>query len=79
MRPETGRQFASQIETKYIIPDIIVEKSDGEYVVTVNDSSSPHLMVSSYYQDILKDADTDAKLSKYLSDRVNSALWLIKA
>ena len=36
-------------------------------------------MVSSYYQDILKDADTDAKLSKYLSDRVNSALWLIKS
>lgn len=79
LEPKPGRQFASQIETKYIIPDIIVEKSDGEYVVTVNDSSNPHLMVSSYYQDILKDADTDAKLSKYLSDRVNSALWLIKS
>lgn len=79
LEPKPGRQFASQIETKYIIPDVIVEKVDGEYTVTINDSSMPHLMLSSYYQDLLKTAEKDDKLSKYLSDRVNSALWLIKS
>ena len=79
LEPKPGRLFASQTETKYIVPDVIVEKVDGEYVVTVNDSSTPTLMVSSYYQKLLRQADSDEKLSKYLSDRVNSALWLIKS
>lgn len=79
LEPKPGRQFASQSETKYIVPDVIVDKVDGEYTITINDSSVPHLMLSSYYQGLLKDAEKDDKLSKYLSDRVNSALWLIKS
>ena len=79
LEPKPGRQFASQGETKYIVPDVIVEKIDEEYVVTINDNSTPHLMVSSYYQKLLHSAEKDEALSKYLSDRVNSALWLIKS
>lgn len=79
LEPKPGRQFASQGETKYIIPDVIVEKIDEEYVVTINDNSTPHLMVSSYYRNLLQSAEKDEALSKYLSDRVNSALWLIKS
>ena len=79
LEPKPGRQFASQGETKYIVPDVIVEKIDEEYVVSINDNSTPHLMVSSYYQNLLHSAEKDEALSKYLSDRVNSALWLIKS
>ena len=79
LEPKPGRQFAVQGETKYIIPDVIVEKIDEEYVVTINDNSTPHLMVSSYYQKLLQSAEQDEALSKYLSDRVSSALWLIKS
>ena len=79
LEPKPGRQFASQGETKYIVPDVIVEKIDEEYVVTINDNSTPHLMVSSYYRNLLQSAEKDEALSKYLSDRVNSALWLIKS
>ena len=79
LEPKPGRQFASQMDTKYIVPDVIVEIVDDDYVVTINDNSTPHLMVSSYYQKLLHEADKDDKLSKYLSDRVNSALWLIKS
>ena len=79
LEPKPGRQFASQVETKYIVPDVIVERVDDDYVVTINDSSTPKLMVSSYYQSLLHQSETDEKLSKYLSDRVNSALWLIRS
>ena len=72
LEPKPGRQFASQVETKYIVPDVIVERVDDDYVVTINDSSTPRLMVSSYYQSLLHQSETDEKLSKYLSDRVNS-------
>lgn len=79
LEPKPGRQFASEQKTRYIIPDVLVEKVDGRYVVTINETNVPHLMVSSYYRGLLKEAGTDAKLAEYLSDRVNAANWLIKS
>ena len=77
--PKPGRQFASGMETKYVIPDVIVENIDGEYVVIINESSTPHLTVSSYYRNLLGQAEKDQQLAEYLSERVNSANWLIKS
>lgn len=79
LEPKPGRQFASQTDTRYIVPDVLVERIDDDYVVTVNDSSTPHLMVSSYYEKLLTEAEKDSNLSKYLTDRLNSAVWLIKS
>ncbi|MCB6994100.1 RNA polymerase factor sigma-54 [bacterium 210820-DFI.6.37] len=79
LEPKPGRQFASQTDTRYIVPDVLVERVDDDYVVTVNDSSTPHLMVSSYYEKLLGEAEKDSNLSKYLTDRLNSAVWLIKS
>lgn len=79
LEPKPGRQFASEQKTRYVIPDVLVEKVDGKYVVTINEDSVPHLTVSSYYKGLLKEADADDKLAEYLSDRVNAANWLIKS
>jgi RNA polymerase sigma-54 factor len=79
LEPKPGRQFASQTDTRYIVPDVLVEKVDGQFIVTVNDSSTPRLMVSSYYEKLLNQADKDGDLSKYLINRLNSAVWLIKS
>lgn len=79
LEPKPGRQFSSDNETKYIVPDVIIEKVDGEYVITVNESSIPHLIVSPYYKKILKDADKESNISQFLTGRLNSALWLIKS
>lgn len=79
LEPKPGRLFGSGDATRYISPDIIVEKIDGEYVVTNNDNSVPKLMVSSYYNKLSSQAETDQELNKYLNDRFNSAVWLIKS
>ncbi|QHI73137.1 RNA polymerase factor sigma-54 [Aminipila terrae] len=79
LEPKPGRQFASQVTTRYIVPDIIVEKVNGEYVVTVNESSTPKLMVSSYYEKVLQESHNDPNLTKFLSGRLNSAIWLIRS
>lgn len=79
LEPKPGRQFASGSDVRYIIPDVIVEKTEDGFAVTINGSSTPHLKVSSYYRSLLHRADQDEQLSAYLSDRVNSALWLIKS
>ena len=79
LEPKPGRQFASQGSTRYVVPDVLVEKIDGEYVVSINESSSPRLMVSSYYEKVLAEAGNDQALTKFLSGRMNSAIWLIKS
>ncbi|MGI6721720.1 MAG: RNA polymerase factor sigma-54 [Anaerovoracaceae bacterium] len=78
--PRPGRQFASGLdETRYIVPDVTVEKIDGEYVVTINESTTPGLKVSSYYRKVLAESGHDEKVTDYLSERLNSAVWLIRS
>lgn len=77
--PKPGRAFASQDETRYITPDVFVEKEDGEYHVIINEGSVPRLMVSSYYRQVLRESANDRSLAEYLNDRINTANWLIKS
>lgn len=77
--PKPGRAFASQDETRYITPDVFVEKEDGEYHVIINEGSVPHLMVSSYYRQVLRESANDRNLAEYLNDRINTANWLIRS
>lgn len=79
LEPKPGRSFASDDSVKYIVPDAIVEKINDEYVVTTNDNSVPHLMVSPYYTTLSKETKNDEEVSRYLTDKFNSALWLIKS
>ncbi len=79
LEPKPGRQFASLSETRYIKPDVIVEETNGEYTVTLNESTVPHLMVSSYYEKVMNQSGQDENLVAYLKERLNSAVWLIKS
>lgn len=56
LEPKPGRSFSGGDSVRYIVPDVIVEKVDGEYVVMSNESSIPHLMVSPYYTTLSKEA-----------------------
>lgn len=79
LEPKPGRQFGSAADTRYVIPDVTVEKVDDEYIVSVNESSTPRLTLSPYYQKILIESDKESNISKFLTGRLNSALWLIKS
>jgi RNA polymerase sigma-54 factor len=79
LEPKPGRQFSPSAETKYIVPDVTVEKIGGEYVISVNENNTPRLTISPYYRRILKEAEKESQISKFLSGRLNSALWLIKS
>lgn len=79
LEPKPGRQFESSAETRYVVPDVTVEKVDGEYVVLVNESSTPRLTLSPYYQKMLAESDKESNINKFLTGRLNSAVWLIKS
>lgn len=74
--PKPGIRLSSD-STKYIIPDVYIEKIDGEYVVTVNDEFIPSVRINRAYKRILK--DKNAPEYKYVKDKLESAIWLIKS
>ncbi len=79
LEPKPSRGFVLETDNiRFITPDVTIKKVDGEYIILVNDSNVPSLNINSYYKKMLsqvKDKDT----SKFLSDKFNSSMWLIKS
>lgn len=82
--PKPGRWFDGKDRARYIIPDVTVEKVDGEYVVIMNDSAFPRLFISPYYRRLLstgrlEEAAGGADTRKFIENKINSALWFLKS
>ncbi len=77
--PKPGLKYSSGGDN-YIVPDLIVEKIDGEYLVFLNDTSLPRLKLSRTYREIAKDKKKFAGENKeFISNKLNSANWMIQA
>ena len=79
LEPKPSRGFVLDCDSiKYISADVTITKVEGEYVIMVNDSDMPLLRISNYYKNIMKNSD-DKETNKFLNDKFNSSLWLIKS
>ena len=78
LEPKPGRDFASQ-DVRYVLPDVFVEKMDGEYVVLLNDDGMPRLRVSNAYRRLLIDQDGSAEAKNYIREKLSAAQWLIRS
>ena len=64
----------------YVVPDLIVEKIDGEYMVFVNDGNLPRLRLSRSYQALARDRKKlDMEQKEFIASKLNAAQWLIQA
>lgn len=62
----------------YIIPDVIVDKVENEYVVTVNDDRLPRLGLNKYYLRLMKSKENmSSDVSDFLSKKFQSASWIL--
>jgi RNA polymerase sigma-54 factor len=83
LNPKPGFQVSSE-DPKYVVPDLVVERVDEEYVVLLNDRHLPRLRISSAYESVLRDKkksecnDGEAKTREYIQGKLNSAKWLIQ-
>lgn len=76
--PRPGRQYAAT-QDQYVIPDLIVDRVGGEYMVFVNDTGLPRLRLSRTYREVAADrANYDGKSKEFISSRLNAAQWLIQ-
>lgn len=77
--PKPGRKFGSPHDVRYVIPDVVVERVEGQYIVLVNDTSAPRLGINSTYRSVLSGAQADEEAKKFVESKLNSASWLIKS
>ncbi len=77
--PKPGLKYANRSDG-YIIPDLIVEKVDGKYHVSLNDSGVPRLRLSRSYQEIARDKKKlTPENREFIASKLNSANWMIQA
>jgi RNA polymerase sigma-54 factor len=77
--PKPGLKHSSDPE-RYVIPDLIVEKIDGEYMVFANDTSLPRLRLSQAYREVAREKGKFTGENKdFISSKLNSANWMIQA
>ncbi len=67
-------------DAKYVVPDLIVERVEGEYIVYLNDSNIPRLRVSRAYREELARSrqQGDKETREFIVGKLNSARWLIQ-
>jgi len=75
LNPRPGADFAA-LETRYIVPDVIVKKIKSIWVASLNAEAMPKLRVNRMYADILH-RNRDASFQK-LASQLQEAKWLIK-
>jgi RNA polymerase sigma-54 factor len=81
LEPKPGRILAyhEPLDRKPILPDIILEKIGDRYELIINTRGLPRLMISKRYRQLLKSKTTSDDIKKYITKKMQSALWLIKA
>jgi len=79
LEPRPGRKFSEE-EPQYITPDIYVYKSEGDFIIVLNDDGMPKLRVNPFYKKAMSKGETISDTTKeYLQDKLRSAAWLIRS
>ena len=79
LNPRPGQVFAAAPQN-YVLPDVMVEKVDGEYQISSNNEQIPHLRISNLYKDIIASGNTQGSdVKDYIRDKIRSGKFLIRS
>ena len=76
LEPKPGRRFSAN-DSRYVVPDVTIQKVGEDYVVILNEEGIPRLRVNSLYRSLLRRSGDEAK--QYVEQKLRSAVWLIKS
>ena len=78
LEPKPGRMFTAD-STTYVLPEVVVQKVDGDYKITLNNDQIPHLHISAQYRQLMADANTTPEVKNYIRDKIRAGMFLIKS
>jgi RNA polymerase sigma-54 factor len=73
--PRPGNSIMPE-DTEYVIPDVMVFKDAGKWIVSINPDSVPKLKVNQQYAALGKGNSSD---SQFIKSNLQEAKWLIKS
>jgi len=81
LNPKPGNCFhANDDASIYIIPDMSIIDNEGTFVLLLNDTHIPRLIINNTYRNILaKDVSADDAAKQFFESRLAAANWLIKS
>jgi RNA polymerase sigma-54 factor len=77
--PKPGSRFASR-KIEYIVPEVIVSKERGRWLVEINPDIAPKLRINQGYAAMIPRggrATADASAGRYLKEKMQEAKWFI--
>ncbi|GAB4311057.1 MAG: RNA polymerase factor sigma-54 [Candidatus Sumerlaeia bacterium] len=77
LEPKPGRQF-SGAPNRFILPDVYVDKIDGEYVVTLNEGETAALRLNRSYARLLRENNFSEKDKEFAREKYKAAVWLLR-
>jgi RNA polymerase sigma-54 factor len=78
LEPRPGRAFLPDND-QFIMPEVFVIKSDGEFAVSTNNEQIPHLRISNTYKDLMAQADSSNEVRDYIREKIRAGKFLIKS
>lgn len=76
--PTPGAEYGESVAT-IIVPDVVVEEDEGDYVVRLERARIPRLQLSPTYRKLLEDSKKGDGTQAWLKKRLESARWFIDA
>lgn len=79
LNPKPGLLFGSEV-VQPIVPDVFVRPNpDDRWHIELNNDTLPNILVNTLYHAEISDRTKCQKEKEYLSERLNSANWLVKS
>jgi RNA polymerase sigma-54 factor len=78
LNPRPGQAFAAAPQN-YVLPDVTVEKVDGDYQIILNNEQIPHLRISNLYKDIIAQDSNGSEVKDYIRDKIRNGKFLIRS
>ncbi|KZD18647.1 MAG: hypothetical protein AO396_01985 [Candidatus Fermentibacter daniensis] len=78
LNPYPGSDFSPD-NNQVIIPDLIIEKVEGEYIALLNDSRFPVLVISERNRRILESPHSDRAVKKYVRENYARASFFLQS
>lgn len=80
LEPRPGAIFDAPDRVPYLIPDVFVERRDGDFQVRVRGGERPPFRINAYYQNLLTQ-ETQPEVRTYLREKIRHAqdvLWAVQ-
>src|SRR5271170_1571091 len=78
LEPRPGRSFLPNAD-QYVLPEVFVQKTGDDFVVTTNDEHIPHLRISNIYKDLMSQGENSAEVKNYIREKIRAGKFLIKS